>query len=378
MNLQSIFITNGIGCTILIILLISSHHIRKRRMLGDRLFSAMILLNISACVTESLSFFIDGKTFPFPYAAIMISDMYLYVVNIVISFIWLIYVDLRLYGDVSRLKKYYVKAALPSVAALIILLLNVRFRLIFYIDEEMVYHRLPTGYLFLGFTLFNLLGAVFVRRRHYIKFGNNQFFPMYMFITPVMVGIIVQMLVYGVSLVWCSVSLGLVGIYMTLQNELSYIDPLTRLYNRNYLTHMMSEISHKHSVSGGIMIDLDFFKDINDTFGHATGDEALVDAAKIIKSAVPGDASSFRFAGDEFIVIFRDINELKLKKTVADIREELEQFNNSGLRGYTLSFSIGYSLFDPEKMGGDDFLNEMDRYMYEEKRRKHSRHAEIA
>ena len=63
---------------------------------------------------------------------------------------------------------------------------------------------------------------------------------------------------------------------------------------------------------------------------------------------------------------------------MADIREEVEQFNNSGLRGYTLSFSIGYSLFDPEKMGGDDFLNEMDRYMYEEKRRKHSRHAEIA
>lgn len=379
MNLQSIFITNGIGCTILVILLISSHHIRKRRLLGDRLFTAMILLNMSGCIMETISFCTDGKIYPFAHTVNMLCATYLYVANIVISFIWWIYTDLRLYGDKSRLKKYYKKAALPTVTGFLGLILNLFTEKLFFIDEHMFYQRLPLGYIYLFLPLFNIMGAVWVRRRHYIKYGSNQFFPMYMFVTPVMVGIIVQMFAYGVSLAWCSVALGLTGLYMTLQNELSYIDPLTRLYNRNYLVHMLSMLTHSNTVTGGIMIDLDYFKDINDSYGHSTGDEALVDAADIIRRSVPADASCFRYAGDEFIIIFRKINLRQLESIVLNMRGEIDKFNNSGKREYKLSFSIGYSTFDPQKKGGDEFLNEMDRYMYEEKRRKHStRHAEIA
>lgn len=114
MNLQSIIITNCIGCTILLILLISSSLVRRRHTLSDKLFTFMIILNGFACIDETLTFICDGIDFPGaridfyrpwscrnPYEsakrAVLYRPSY----------------DLRLYKDPRRIKKYYPKIAVP-------------------------------------------------------------------------------------------------------------------------------------------------------------------------------------------------------------------------------------------------------------------------
>ena len=200
-----------------------------------------------------------------------------------------------------------------------------------------------------------------------------KFFPLYLMVTPVVLGCALQMVFYGVSLIWVSLAVGLTSIYMSLQNEFSYIDILTNLYNRAYLDYKMEAmLKEKNPKVGAIMIDVDYFKSINDTYGHSTGDEALIDVARVIIFSKPDKAIATRFAGDEFILLVNNTSDDEMKKIVDNIRDELKMFNETENRPYKLSLSLGYTLFNLDKDTTDTFLKRMDDNMYVEKAQKHS------
>ena len=87
------------------------------------------------------------------------------------------------------------------------------------------------------------------------------------------------------------------------QNEMAYIDPLTRLFNRQYMDHVLSYWIGRGRTFAGVMVDVDKFKSINDTFGHSEGDNALKTLANLMKKSSNETEWLFRFAGDEFIVL---------------------------------------------------------------------------
>lgn len=366
MNLQSIITTNSLAITSLIILMISSHLVRQRRLLSDRLFTVMILLTAISCTVEMITFALDGASFSGVYAINLIGSTFLYISNMALSFLWCVYVDLRLFRNRQRIRKYYPLMGIPAITAIIIILINMKFGYLFHIDENNVYHRSPLGSVFYLVTIFYFSCSIFLRKSYYKRFGKAKFFPIYMFIIPILLGATAQALIYGISLGWCAVSLGLVGIHMSLQNELAYIDPLTNIYNRNYLNHIMSEMAVRKVSTYGIMIDIDRFKTINDTYGHSAGDKALIEAASILKTASSEKSTVIRFAGDEFIIIMHNANAEDTEKTITEIHRIAEDFNISGKTPYKLSFSIGSSLYTPD-ISADKFFNQMDEAMYKEK-----------
>lgn len=373
MNLQAIIVTNGIGCAILIMLLVSSKLVRQRKNSADKLFTAIILLTAEACVTETLTFILDGKQFSGAKTTDLALNSLLYLTNIITSFLWLEYTDLRLYRKEERIKRSLPWRIVLVVIGLIGLIANLKYEFIFSIDENMVYHREPAGYAYYVITFIYLAASVILRRRYYSEYGKIKFFPMFIFLVPVIIGAAVQCMFYGVSLVWCSVAIGLMGIYMSLQNELSYIDALTGLYNRNYLNMILSDVYRRNIPSSGIMIDLDYFKSINDTYGHNTGDVALIEAASIIRSAAPEHSITVRYAGDEFIVLIRGGGKQQAEQTIEKIYRGAGIFNRTGGHKYELSFSTGIGVYNGNDETTEAFLHRMDQDMYEEKKAKHER-----
>ncbi|WP_155834016.1 sensor domain-containing diguanylate cyclase [Butyrivibrio sp. VCD2006] len=126
-----------------------------------------------------------------------------------------------------------------------------------------------------------LLFSIYTLSNYQKKYGKVRFFPIYLMIGPIALGCALQLIFFGVSLIWVSLAVGMTSIYMSIQNEFSYLDALTGLYNRAYLFYKAESFS-KHKEIGGIMIDVDYFKSINDTYGHSAGDNALIDVAKIL------------------------------------------------------------------------------------------------
>jgi diguanylate cyclase (GGDEF)-like protein len=140
--------------------------------------------------------------------------------------------------------------------------------------------------------------CVFIPFVFYNLFLVNQ--PFWLFFNDVWL----FMLFAGISL-WLQV--GQLSMLMKLYRE-STVDPLTKLINRRVLLRLAQRSHDYHEVYSVVMFDLDRFKRINDTHGHAIGDKVLVAVAKVIQKELRTTDIIARFGGEEFVAILPEIN----------------------------------------------------------------------
>ena len=92
-NLQAVFIANAIGAALMLVLIINNRINTRNVFLDERLFSLMPYLTLVQCAVETLSFVVDGQSFPGAHVLLVISNVTLYVVNISFAFVWTMYAD---------------------------------------------------------------------------------------------------------------------------------------------------------------------------------------------------------------------------------------------------------------------------------------------
>lgn len=348
-----------------LLVLINSHTVRKRRDLDTRLFAAMLGTAGSCCLMEMVSFLVDGHATAFCRAVSWIANTWTYMGNPLISVLWLLYTDFHLHRKVKRLSTTYRLYLILLAACWIVTLGNLFGQYLFTINAGNVYARRPASYILFLMPLATVAASVVevyrYRRTHRVVI----FFPVWVFLAPVLIGMFFQTLFYGISLTWCCTSLGMAALHMSMQNELAYRDSLTGLHNRNYMDLILNSWRGR----SGIMIDMDYFKEINDRFGHSAGDEALREAAGLLLQTVPEDSVCVRFAGDEFILLLTTRQEPVIVGTEQKIRKAVEQFNKTSGRPYTLSMSMGHASFN--QPDADSFLIAIDGAMYREKKLRH-------
>ncbi len=371
MNLQAIVLLNAFGFILLVFLSLSRFMTRKRRRTDDKIFSAIIWVAMMACPMEIMSFCLDGHPGTLNYWLVLLGNTYLYMANTVGCFLWTIYVDLKLYRDKGRLRRLLPKYAIMPGIAMLLLLINLFTGFLYYVDEQNVYHRQPLCFIMYAAVLFNWALSVVVYYTFRRDRGKARFFPLWMFLAPILVGSTAQGLMYGISVAWPATAIGVTAVYMSLQNERSYIDTLTGLFNRQFMEHSLWVMSSDTKPYYGIMMDLNYFKSINDTFGHSAGDRALINAAHIMRHAMPMGASVFRFAGDEFVMILPTDSEEDVTAVERRLRADCDHFNETTEEPFRLSFSLGHAKYEAGE-SEDDFLHRIDAEMYRDKERMHA------
>ena len=369
MNLQAIFVANITGFLLILSLLISQMITCRNNRVQDRIFSWMMYLVLVACLVEPITFYIDGREGALYYWINLLGNTYLYGANVVGSFLFCVYVDENLYHSRERVRMIYQKFAIVVALIVAALIVNIKYGYFFYVDADNVYHRTPITFLFYIYVIVCSLFSVMILFCHRRKYGKVAFFPMYMYLTPIITGSALQMAIYGISLAWLGTAIGVVALYMSILSQSSYLDSLTGLYNRLFLTHSMSRMEKRSSMEYyGIMLDMDNFKSINDTYGHSAGDRALKDAAGIFARASAGvDTRIFRYAGDEFIILYKTRDEEDIIKLEDSLRSEAEEFNNSSNRPYRIGFSMGHARYERGTDTNDTFLKKIDDAMYANK-----------
>ena len=160
-----------------------------------------------------------------------------------------------------------------------------------------------------------------------------------------------------------------------LRNELrehANHDPLTRVYNRRYFMDAIEREAKRskrygHSI-GFLMIDVDHFKEINDTYGHQTGDRVLQEVAQFLRSQVRAAEIVVRYGGDEFLVVVPErkhatnIMKRRIKKALALWNETKAFFD------FPIALSIGDAHWNPNgSTSVQDALATADKRMYEDK-----------
>lgn len=160
--------------------------------------------------------------------------------------------------------------------------------------------------------------------------------------------------------------------------QASYTDSLTALYNRRYF-NLLFEREFKRAMRLGkpfvfMMLDIDFFKQYNDTYGHMQGDQALQSVAKVLKSTLqrPGDYP-FRLGGEEFGVIITDSDCQNARQMGEKIRANIEalKIEHKGSKISTiLTVSIGGICIIPTiHMGDESLIHAADVNLYAAKER---------
>lgn len=175
-----------------------------------------------------------------------------------------------------------------------------------------------------------------------------------MFIIPVFAG-----LVFGLMLAH-------IKILSEKLSTMAYTDSLTQIYNRLHFAHFLDAEIDKVKRYGGtfsiIFFDLDYFKDVNDNFGHLAGDEVLEKVTEIVAKANRSADIFARYGGEEFIILTPETNLSGALIHAERLRNDIEQyeFKNVG----HISSSFGVTEFNAEKDDVDSLLERADKALY--------------
>lgn len=152
----------------------------------------------------------------------------------------------------------------------------------------------------------------------------------------------------------------------------SYHDRLTGIYNRHFFEeyHLMvlSAAERNEEMFGLVLVDLNDFKQINDTYGHKVGDYVLVESARLLTKVSRINEAVFRLGGDEFLII---IPKLVYEDELSVIKDRIEMafIKEFQIKGYNIEMipSVGISVYPKDGKTFDEVLHYADTNMYEEK-----------
>lgn len=164
---------------------------------------------------------------------------------------------------------------------------------------------------------------------------------------------------------------------MTLENrrlrEQSIRDPLTGLYNRRYLEETLAREESRARRSGKpfcvMMMDIDHFKQCNDTFGHAAGDQVLYQVSRCMESMSRPEDILCRFGGEEFVLVLTNIVATTLAERADNLRASIPRLNivHEQQTIGPITLSIGLAVFPENGSTAEEVLHAADAALYQAK-----------
>jgi diguanylate cyclase (GGDEF)-like protein len=156
-------------------------------------------------------------------------------------------------------------------------------------------------------------------------------------------------------------------------------DPLTGLYNRRYMEESLQReilrAERKKSPIGIVMADIDFFKQFNDRYGHAAGDELLARVGDFLNSSIRGADVACRYGGEEFILFLPESSIENTFKRMNKIREDFQhlevRYHGELLSSITISF--GVAGFPDHGTNAEAIINKADAALYRAKQEGRNR-----
>lgn len=366
-NIPEILVANGTGAFLVLFLLLYRIRIAQTNQFDEKAYNFMLIVTFIATINETLSFIIDARPGFIFHILQYISNTISSASSGIIGYCWCLFVEYHIHRNFERIKKKSRILAIPLIIATILIIINLLGTgIIFDISKENVYTRGPMNFILYIFVFVYYIESIYTVHKANYDSILVEFFPIYYFIIPCMIGTMIQGFFFGVSTIWLCVAIAFIIVYIEIQISISFIDDLSGLYNRKYMNHYLNKLQNdktKHVY--GFMMDINDFKAINDTYGHLKGDYALIQFGIILQHSIDKDSVAIRMGGDEFVIFAKlksDEEALALKK---QIKYNVRQFNIKSKEPFHLSFSIGIAKFNGKNT--DAFLSAMDDSMYEAK-----------
>lgn len=373
-NLESIYVANIIGIILLAVMIVCNLWRLQSKTHANMNLLAMMFLTLLSCVADPISYTMKGLPGLLPKIAVYATSTWLFAANMLSVFCWNRFLAYYLNGSMSRKTRRMLNVTVSI--GLLLLVINFFHPIVFSIDADNLYSREKFYFFFLIIDYLLVINSLITYYKSKRNGGILKFFPIWVYIVPILLGGVIQSLFYGISVVPTSIAISIAGILASLQNEMIYRDALTGIFNRAYLDYKLNKFAkrpNKQSITG-LMLDLNGFKKINDDLGHSVGDEALIATTRILQRAVGSHGLVTRYAGDEFILLINTQDDDEIQTHIDRIQNLFDEYNQANEKPYKLSASIGSHKLNLKEESVDSFINTIDFRMYENKKAFYASH----
>ena len=154
-----------------------------------------------------------------------------------------------------------------------------------------------------------------------------------------------------------------------LMKKLAYSDALTELGSRTAYYQKEEALRKSEQSCMIVMLDINWLKKVNDTYGHAAGDQHIIAAATVIRDCLGGLGSCYRTGGDEFAAILDTDDSPTVEAALHKMEDAQKAYNATESPPVPLQIAYGYAMYDPKHTALEIAENTADERMYEMKRR---------
>jgi len=329
----------------------------------NRLFMRMVIVTLLMLVADIFSRFEGNAESVYPLFS-NIGSFIIFMLVPTLPSIWLLYVHYQIFLDEGKTKKLSQPLAFISIINLAVLIISQFTGLNTYNHGQafLLPIIIMVSLLLIAFVLI-IINYKDIEKRYFQSLLNFTIIPL--------ICLAIQIKIPGISIVLSGVTLSTLVVLLNIQNRDIYMDYLTGVSNRKKLDIYLKEkisLSTEKSTFSAIMLDLNDFKHINDTYGHCMGDEALKIAANLLNSCIRSKDLIARFGGDEFFMVIDTSDISYLEGIVSRIKSTFEGFNESNRNLFNLGFGYGYTVYDySSHMTVEEFERYVDKLMYKNK-----------
>jgi len=151
-------------------------------------------------------------------------------------------------------------------------------------------------------------------------------------------------------------------------SEKSLKDPMTTLYNRRFFNEYIETKVTENTKFSLMMVDIDLFKSVNDTYGHDIGDKVIIEVAKVFKRVLKGSDLAIRFGGEEFVLITFNTTAADAQKIANNIRKEFTKIVfTTPTESFSKTLSVGIANYPDDSSNVEKVLKFADLALYNAK-----------
>lgn len=236
---------------------------------------------------------------------------------------------------------------IPLLIALEFLIFNYKGRV--YINNNKLLHYLEIE------TYLALFTVIFLGEINQIRalLGNHRLVELRT------IYIALTFVIFQLGIVWVAkISMEIINLY----NNERYIDYLTGLYNRRYFFDKLTPCSGKIHIYALAILDIDYFKKVNDELGHMVGDQILISVSEVLKSMTDETMITARLGGEEFVIAF--IMKNNYYSILENIRKSIESDNSNNI---SVTISCGLVVDENGEYSLDELYTYSDQSLYKSK-----------
>ena len=363
------------NCFCIAILLMMFHNIYKGvdKRMSQVMLAWFILASIILCTSDVVwgifEFYVGWETRPI--LSFLVNGIY-HIFTCVVSFLWFLYSESEQNSSVVKGKIGLFLSMIPLIVMVGLVVGSNVNNWVFYIDEKGQYHR---GEQYLSLICICFFYILFTSIKAFVKsFKKENYLSKHYLqslakfaVFPCVAGIL-QVLFVGSPMISAGIAIAVLSVYINSREQLISVDPMTQLNNKKQMERFLDTKMKTKTDSKELFVfimDLDYFKQINDEYGHIEGDEAIIIAANTIREYVSRtDYYACRYGGDEFVIVCETNHDFKPKEFLNGVNDLLAENTKAAGKEYTLHFSVGYKRYSPEIHSVPDFIAAADEGLY--------------